>query len=141
MRKKKKILWERKRKDTELETNLNKKDTTQIRSESAFVWKFILQILISPVIFILFLCKKKKWSDVSKPWNDFFAFIFEPKVTITLIFLNIACFIAQVLISPEHWASLITYPTDLWLRPYTIITAGFLHASIVHLLEIGRAHV
>lgn len=105
-----------------------------IRSESRFIWKFIIHIIISPIIFLLVIFRKKTFKDLFLPFQELFAFIFEPKATITIIILNVLLFITE-LFTPEKTLSVFfSRPTDLFsAQAYTLITSGFLHASILHL--------
>ncbi|MCF7872033.1 rhomboid family intramembrane serine protease [Candidatus Woesearchaeota archaeon] len=107
---------------------------TEIQSESKFLWKFIGLLLLTPATLILMLFGKRKPKDLFAPFKYLYQFIFEPKFTITLIIINIAVFIISLFLPEQTLLSLIQYPADLLIRPYTLITAGFLHAGIAHLL-------
>jgi len=105
---------------------------SDIKSESQFIWKFIWQILISPITLILILLKKKEWKDL--PFMSFFKFIFEPKFTITIIIINILIFVAGYFIDPKLFLPFYNFPADIInLRFHTLFTGGFLHANITHL--------
>ncbi len=105
-----------------------------IRSESRFIWKFILQIIISPITFLLVILKKKTFSDLFQPFKDLISFIFEPRATIIIIILNIICFAAELFTPEKTLAAFFSRPTDLFsTHAYTLITSGFLHASVIHL--------
>lgn len=107
----------------------------QINSESKFIWKFILHIILTPVTFILVLFGKKKFSELFKPFAELFKFITEPKITLTLIILNIIIYIVSLFLSENTFKLFISYPSDLLsARAYTLITSGFLHANLAHLL-------
>ncbi len=107
----------------------------EIQSETRFLWKLILDILHTPIILVLILFGKKEWKDLMRPFRDTKSFIFEPKITITIIIINIICFFGSLFLSDEAFESLVNYPSDLFsFRLYTLITAGFLHADLGHLL-------
>ncbi|MEK6962813.1 MAG: rhomboid family intramembrane serine protease [Nanoarchaeota archaeon] len=105
-----------------------------IESESRFLWRFILDLVLTPITLIQVFFKRKEWKDLFKPFIDVFDFLFEAKLTITLILLNIVLYIVSLFFNDALLSSLINYPKDL-LGPhaYTLITAGFLHASLSHL--------
>lgn len=106
-----------------------------IESESKFLWKFILDLLLTPVTFVLILFKRKEWKDLLAPFIDLFGFLFEARLTIGLILLNIIAYVASLFFSEPLLKSLINYPKDLLSsHAYTLITAGFLHANLTHLL-------
>jgi membrane associated rhomboid family serine protease len=108
----------------------------EIRSESKFVWKFILNIILTPITLLLVLFRKKQFKDLFQPFIDLFKFIFEPKFTISIIIINIILFVISLFFFSEATLnSLMNYPADLiHLRLYTLITSGFFHASWIHLL-------
>jgi hypothetical protein len=45
-----------------------------IESESKFIWKFILHILITPITLLLVIFKKKEFKDLFQPFTDLFKF-------------------------------------------------------------------
>jgi len=107
----------------------------EIRSESKFIWKLILNILLTPITLLQVIFKKKESKDLFQPFTDIVKFIFEPKFTITIIIVNIVIFISSGFFSEKLLYSLINYPSHLLnLRLYTLVTAGFLHANITHLV-------
>ena len=107
----------------------------EIDSESKFVWKIILRILMLPITFIMVLFGKKEFKELLEPLRLFFVFIFEAKFVILLIFLNVAIFIWSAFWSDATINLLVSYPKDLLsLKAYTLITSGFLHANVTHLL-------
>lgn len=106
-----------------------------IESENKFIWKFIFHLLITPITLVQILFKKKEWKDLFLPVKELCRFIVEPKFTLSIIMLNIIIYIAGLFFSPELFDSLVNYPSNLLhLRLQTLVTAGFLHGSITHLL-------
>jgi len=106
-----------------------------IQSETKFLWKIIVNILKTPLTLILILFKKKQFKDLFQPLNDFWLFIIKPKFTITMIVLNILIFLLSVFLSEQFLTKLLNYPSDLFTaRSYSLLTAGFLHANLAHLL-------
>jgi membrane associated rhomboid family serine protease len=106
----------------------------KIKSESKFIWSFIWYILITPITLILVLLRKKKFDELFLPFKKLSQFIVEPKFTISIIFTIIITFILSFFISDNMFNNLINYPTDILnFRFYTLITAGFLHANLIHL--------
>ncbi len=107
----------------------------EIESESKFIWKFILHILITPITLLLILFKKKEWKDLLQPLKDLLKFIFEPKCTISIIIINILIYFGSLyFLSESAFNNFINYPSDILnLKFYTLITAGFLHANLTHL--------
>jgi len=107
----------------------------EIESESKFIWKFILHIILTPLTLLQVLLGKKRCKDLLRPFYELFKFIFEPKFTITLIIVNIIIFIvSMIFFSEEFFSKLVSYPSDiLSFRVFTLITSGFLHANFAHL--------
>lgn len=104
-----------------------------IKSESRFIWKFILQIFLTPITLLLILLKKKRKKDLFQPFSDMVKFIFEPKFTISMIIINILIFFISLFMG-KTILNFVNYPTDLLnFRFYTLITSGFLHANLIHL--------
>ena len=107
----------------------------KIQSETTFIWKLIVNILKTPLTLILILFKKKQFKDLFQPLNDLWLFIIEPKFTITLISLNILIFVISLFLSENLLTQFLNYPSDLFtIRSYSLLTAGFLHANLPHLL-------
>ena len=103
-----------------------------ISSETRFLWKVLLQVLLTPYTLFLMLLGRATVKELLSPFSMLFEFLFEPRATITLVLLTCAAFIASAFIPGIE--SLVLHPGDiLTLRAYTLITAGFLHASIAHL--------
>jgi membrane associated rhomboid family serine protease len=107
-----------------------------IRSETEFVWRFLWDIIKTPLTLILIVFKRKEIEDLFRPFKDLFKFVFEPKFTISIIILNIIMFfISFLILTEQQFINLINYPSDLInLRFQTLITAGFLHANLSHLI-------
>jgi len=107
----------------------------QIQTESAFLLRFLLQILLTPWVLILILFGKRKLSDLFKPLRDLVLFAVEPKITTILILSNVLFFFISVFFfSEELLLQLLLYPADiLGLRAFTLFTSGFLHANLLHL--------
>ena len=107
----------------------------EISSESKFVWHQFLFIIKFPILLIQVLFGKRKASELIQPLKDFVRFIFEPKITITLIILNVAVFILEIFyFTPAQISSLAFKPSDvIQLNYYPIIASWFLHASLAHL--------
>jgi len=56
-----------------------------IRSESRFIWRFILDFLLTPIVLFQVLIGKKRFSELFSPFTNLFKFIFEAKFTISII--------------------------------------------------------
>ena len=109
---------------------------SKVQSEHAFFWKWILRILITPWILLLFFFGKRSWKEVMTPFVMLKEFFFEPKATVSLILLNIILFVFSAFLPTDLLNQLVLYPSDLFEgRFYTIITAGFLHANLLHLFS------
>lgn len=106
-----------------------------IKSESQFIGKFILKILLLPFTLLQVIFRRKQLSALGEPFQLLFDFIQEAKVTFILIIINIAMFISMAFFSESIIMSLLSHPADLLNgNIHTLITAGFLHADIFHLL-------
>ena len=108
----------------------------KIESESKFIWKFILYILLTPITLIQIVLRRKRFRDLFKPFRELWVFVLEPKFTISVILVNIVLFfVSMMFFSDKLFSSLISYPSDLFSpRIYTLITSGFLHANLAHLI-------
>lgn len=109
--------------------------TDAIDSESGFLWKLLWKIIITPFVLIGIIIGKKELTDVFEPVRYFMEVLFQAKVTITLIIINIVMFVISLFLNENILNSLINNSKDLFsIYAYTIITSGFLHANIGHLL-------
>ena len=107
----------------------------QITSETILILKLFWYILISPITIIQIILRKKEPSELFRPIQEIIIFLFEAKFTITIVIINILIFFGLPFIFPDLLNSLILRPSDLLqFKFYTLITAGFLHANILHLL-------
>ncbi|MBW3022628.1 rhomboid family intramembrane serine protease [Candidatus Woesearchaeota archaeon] len=106
-----------------------------IESESKFVWKQFFFIITLPILLVQVIFGRKKASELLRPLKDFFRFIFEPKITITLIMINIFVFILEIFyFTQEKLMSFVFTPADLFsFNLYPIVASWFLHASVAHL--------
>lgn len=108
-----------------------------IKSESQFIWRLLLDILLIPWTLLLIIFRKKELKDLLKPFSDIFKFIFEAKFTISIIIITIFTSLAAVaLLSDAAFDLLLNYPEDILhlSRFYSLITAGFIHSSLSHLI-------
>ncbi|MFH1683144.1 MAG: rhomboid family intramembrane serine protease [Candidatus Woesearchaeota archaeon] len=106
----------------------------EIESESKFIWRLLLHVLLAPITLILVLFKRKGSKDLLQPFTDLYRFLFAPKFTISIIILNIIIYFLSLSFSETLFGSLINYPADLIaLRWHSLFTAGFLHADLSHL--------
>ena len=106
-----------------------------IQSESRFVWKLIFQILITPFTLILLLFGKRKLGDLFRPFTDIIKFLFEAKFAIAMITVNVTVYFISLYLSKDVINSLIHYPINIFsVKAYTLITSGFLHANLSHLV-------
>lgn len=106
-----------------------------IRSESQFIWSFLLKIILLPINFLLVLIGKKPVSELKKPFSMFWEFIYEAKITFSLIIINIFTYISSLFLNEEIFLTLANVPSDiLTFNWFSLITSGFLHGDIVHLL-------
>jgi membrane associated rhomboid family serine protease len=108
----------------------------EIESESRFVWRQIFFLLKLPITIIQIIFGSKKWSEVLRPFRELFAFLFQPKITIFLILVNVAVFILEIFyFTQEQIMNLAFKPSDLLQFNYIpIVSSWFLHASLAHLL-------
>src|SRR3989344_12609 len=105
-----------------------------IESESQFLWKLLLDLLLTPITLILVFFKRRQWKDLLKPFLDFGRFATEPRFTFTVIILNLAIYAVSLFFSDTLFTNLLHYPRNLFnTNFYTLITAGFLHANLTHL--------
>lgn len=61
----------------------------KIQSESQFLWKLILQIILTPFVFIQILFRKKRIKDLFLPFELFWDFLTEPKFTFYIIIITV----------------------------------------------------
>ena len=109
--------------------------TKGIRTETELVWNLIWQVLLFPWNFIMVLLGRKEHAELLNPLKSIIKFIFEPKLTITLIGVNIAVYVWSFFMSKAVFDNLVDYPANLLqFKFHTLITAGFLHASPSHII-------
>lgn len=107
-----------------------------IESESRFLKNFIIKILLLPITLIQIIFRKKPFSELGEPFRLIIQFIKEAKVIFTIIILNIIIFIITMFfISEQAFVTLVSFPSDIISgNIHTLITSGFLHGDIYHLL-------
>lgn len=106
-----------------------------IQTETHFIWDLLKSILLWPYVLILVLFGKRKSSELALPLIIIYSFAKQAKLTFWLIVTNILLFILAIFL-PESFVQLfLSYPSDLFnLKLHTLITSGFMHANITHLL-------
>ncbi|MEM4637631.1 MAG: rhomboid family intramembrane serine protease [Candidatus Woesearchaeota archaeon] len=108
------------------------KKKERINSETTVLWKVFLKILLTPITIFLVLFGKKNWKKIFEPITILLKFIFEARLTITLIIINIILYFISFLFEENLF---LQYPTDfISNRFYTLITSGFMHANLTHLI-------
>lgn len=113
----------------------------QIKSESEFLRKLIMDLIKIPFLFVLFLFGKVKIRRILQPVSDLTNFLVEAKITFTLIMINIfAFFIPSYLYAIGYIdirfyeTYLVSYPSYLFeLKLLPIIVSWFMHANTIHL--------
>ncbi len=107
----------------------------RIESETRFLWRMIGQLLWLPITLLLVLVGKRRLGDLTKSLVYFWRFLTAAKFTSGIIFLNIVAFVVSRFLNESTIIALISYPADLMhLRWYTLLTSGFLHADMIHLV-------
>ncbi len=107
-----------------------------IETSTKFLFRLLLDLIKTPFILILAIFGRRKFSEVFKPLVDIWEFILEAKFTFWMVIILWGIYLASALFIPEEVLNnLLQYPSDLLsTRAYTIITAGFLHANIAHII-------
>ncbi|MCB9362004.1 rhomboid family intramembrane serine protease [Candidatus Woesearchaeota archaeon] len=107
-----------------------------IESESGFVWRQLVFVLKLPFLLILVLFGKRGADELTKPLRELGVFLFEPKLTVALIFLNSIVYLLEIFyLSEEQLRELIFMPADLLtFNVVPIVSSWFLHANLLHLL-------
>ncbi len=107
----------------------------QIESESKFLLKFLLSIIKLPLILIQIIFRKKRFGDLFEPLKLVYEFIISAKFTFGIIVANIIIFFISMTLPEQVLINLMNFPSDLFhFRIWTLITAGFLHGDLMHLL-------
>ncbi len=118
-----------------IDKSVDAKLEKEIQSELKFIWNLIKHILLTPWILILVLFGKKNFKDLIKPFKLIWNFITSAKFTAQIILINILAFVVELFLSEEVILSLANSSSNLInFQFYTLITSGFLHAGISHLL-------
>jgi len=114
--------------------NFDKKLEEHIQSELKFVWTLIYHILLSPITLILVLLKKKRMSDLTKPFRLVRNFFFAARFTSNIILINLFLFPIWFFL-PDQWFNFfVSHPSDLiTFHWHTLITSGFMHSDVFHL--------
>jgi len=116
---------------------LDKSKMTAPESESEFVFKMLKYFLSLPFLLITVLLRKKSANEFFKPIGEIIKFVFNSKITLALIIVNIFFYILEIFyFSQEQLKQLAFEPSNLYhfeLMP--IFSSWFLHASLAHLLS------
>ncbi|HII72379.1 TPA: rhomboid family intramembrane serine protease [Candidatus Woesearchaeota archaeon] len=106
-----------------------------IRSSTKFLWQLILELLKFPFTLIMVLVRKKEVKDLFGPFKEILKFIVEARLTLSLVIINVIIFFSLGFMVEQMMNVLINYPKDLFSsRAWSLITSGFLHANLSHLL-------
>ena len=107
-----------------------------IQSETEFLLKFIIGILLTPITLIRVLMKKERAYSLLEPFERLVRFITEPRFTFSIIFITlITSTLAAIFFSGDYLYLFLVFPSDL-LEPqrwFSFITSGFIHSSWAHL--------
>ncbi|MFP4567748.1 MAG: rhomboid family intramembrane serine protease [Candidatus Woesearchaeota archaeon] len=105
-----------------------------VKSESKIVFSLFLGLVKFPFIFLLALFGRRSFKDAFLPFRIFFKSLFEPKLTVFIIFLLFFCFVLSFIFI-DFFDLFVLYPSDIFsLRFFSILTHGFLHGGVAHLL-------
>jgi uncharacterized protein len=108
---------------------------SKINSETKLLLDLIIGILKSPFILILALFGKRKLREATKPLKEFTNGLLEPKATVYICLSLIITFVLSFVFF-NYFEVFVLYPSDfLSARFFSLITHGFLHANISHLLS------
>jgi membrane associated rhomboid family serine protease len=106
---------------------------SRIRSIFELLVVLILQILLLPVWLVLIIIGKETPKKLVQPFSSIWIFLTEAKGTFFLFCANVIISLAGW-IFPAMQKVFIHASNDLFTgRVYTYITAGFIHAGIIHL--------
>lgn len=124
-----------KKRDVYLKNKIPKKisEKSRIWSESWFLINLFIHVLLFPLNLFLALLGKKSLNHVFKPLTLSWRFLCQAKITGFLILANIISFLAMPLLG-YHIKSLVLTPNKILTAPYMVITYGFLHANVIHLI-------
>lgn len=121
-----------------LEISISQIRKMEIKSEIRFQLKLFLKIIALPLTLLLFLLGQWKLVKKLSPLKEILDFLTSAKTIFALIIANILAYIGQVILlltKPGALDLFVKYPKDiLGMRFYTVITSGFLHGNIGHLL-------
>ncbi|MFP4423979.1 MAG: rhomboid family intramembrane serine protease [Candidatus Woesearchaeota archaeon] len=104
-----------------------------MESESRFVLRQLKFLLMLPITLVLILLKKRNLGELKKPFHDFCSFFFEPRITITLITVNLITYILQFFLPVQQYFFQPEHLFTLNLPP--IILSWFFHANLAHLFS------
>lgn len=106
----------------------------RIRSETKVLFDLLVGIFKFPIRFLLALFGKRRFGDAFAPLRHFVEGFVEPKFTVFLCVALSVSFLVSLFFSSSFFGSLLLYPGDiLGIRFFSLITHGFLHASLMHL--------
>ncbi len=106
-----------------------------ISSETATLLRFLRSIIVLPFNTIMYISGKKRLRDLTEPLEIIRVFLTEARFTMLMFTLNVTIFFLSAFFPQELIYMLGVSPLNLIKgRFYTLITAGFLHADIFHLV-------
>ena len=107
----------------------------KIDTETVILINLVYGIVITPYNIFQFIGGKQTLDDVLRPYKKFFEDLVKPVFTSTLMFILIISFVISVFLPETLYDLLLLYPEDiLTLNSYSLVTHGFLHANVGHLL-------
>lgn len=111
-----------------------------IRTESRFLFELIRAIIFLPLNLFLVLSRRKKAGELFGPLMESIKFLFEARLTISLILINVILFYSIAIfsqsgyLSKEFPSNFIWYPSNFFgIKIFTIVTSLFMHANQTHL--------
>jgi membrane associated rhomboid family serine protease len=103
--------------------------------ELQVVFSIIISLLLLPITLILIIFRQKHASELLRPLIILKAFLMQSRAVFTLFLINIILYIIVIIAGEPMIMHFIMFPGDfLSIRFYTIITSGFMHASLGHLI-------
>ena len=101
------------------------------RSETWLVVRLIGLVLFTPIVLVLVLFGRRSFSDVFEPFRLVFRWLFEAPLTLAVAVLLASVFVLQLFVIDT--AAFVAGPQSL-SAPWTLLTSGFVHGSVPHLL-------
>jgi membrane associated rhomboid family serine protease len=107
-------------------------DSSEERSETWLIVRLVGSLLLTPVTLFLILLGRRSFSELNEPFGLVIRWLAQAPLTLAMALVLTSVFVLQIFIIDT--SLYVASPVSLLSAWWTILTSGFIHANIEHLL-------